>query len=75
MRTIRTFTAAAIAAGTLALGSAALAQDAQQPQAKPQPEAKKEHRGEHHRHGQHRMQGMGGGCHEQGGAAEHKHQS
>ena len=63
MRTIRTITAVAIAAGTLALGSAALAQDAQKPEAKPQAEAKQEHRGEHHRHGMSRMREMRGGCH------------
>lgn len=68
MRTVRNIALALGAAGALALGSAALAQDAKKPEAKP--EASHEHRG------QHGMNRMRENCHgESRGASggEHNH--
>jgi hypothetical protein len=80
MKMGRSITLGALAAGALALGSAAFAQEAKQPKTETKPEATHEHRGEHGRHGMHRMSGEQGGCHgqqEQSGgdkpAGEHKH--
>ena len=72
MRTVRNIALALGAAGALALGSAALAQETKKPEAKP--EAGHEHRGGHGRQG---MNGMRGNCHgeNRGGqsGAEHNH--
>jgi Spy/CpxP family protein refolding chaperone len=65
---------AAAAAGALALGSAALAQDTKKPAAKS--EATQEHRGEHRQHGMNGMREMRGGCHGESRGApagEHDH--
>jgi hypothetical protein len=75
MRTVRNIALALGAAGALALGSAALAQDAKKPEAKP--EASHEHRGEHRRHDMSRMREMRENCHgeSRGGQSggEHNH--
>jgi hypothetical protein len=69
MRTVRNIAFTLGAAGALALGSAALAQDSPKPEAKS--EASQEHRGEH---GMNRMREMRGGCHgESHGAAREEH--
>ena len=64
MGIIRNITLALAAAGTLGLGSVALAQDAQKPQAK----SDAQHRG----HGMERMREMRGGCHGEG-RQKHEH--
>lgn len=72
MRTVRNLALAAAAAGALALGSAALAQDTKKPAANS--EAGQEHRGEHRQHGMNRMREMRGGCHgESRAGGEHDH--
>jgi hypothetical protein len=79
MKMGRSITLAAVAAGALALGSAAFAQDAKQPKVETKPGTTQEHRGEHGGHGMRRMSEHGG-CHGQqepsgGGkpAGEHEH--
>lgn len=74
MKTVRNIVLAA-AAGALALGASAFAQDAKQPepQAKPKAESRGErhqHRGEHRGHG---MKDMQENCHGQSGGQEHDH--
>jgi opacity protein-like surface antigen len=74
MKTVRNIVLAA-AAGALALGASAYAQDAKQPepQAKPKAESRGErhqHRGEHRRHG---MKDMQENCHGKSGRQEHDH--
>ena len=75
MKTVRNIVLAA-AAGALALGASAYAQDAKQPepQAKPKAESRGErhqHRGEHRRHGM--MRDMQENCHGKSGRQEHDH--
>ena len=74
MKTVRNIVLAA-AAGALALGASAYAQDAKQPepQAKPKAESRGErhqHRGEHRRHG---MKDMQENCHGKSGGEKHDH--
>jgi len=74
MKTVRNIVLAA-AAGALALGASAFAQDAKQPepQAKPKAESRGErhqHRGEHRRHG---MKDMQENCHGKSGGEKHDH--
>jgi hypothetical protein len=68
MKSVRNIALAAAAAGALALGSAAFAQETKKPETKPQ--AGHQHRGEHR--GEHRgmsgMREMRGNCHGQSGA-------
>lgn len=73
MRIVRNAALAAVAAGALVLGSAAVAQDAAKPHAKP--EASQSQRGEHRQHGMNRMREMRGGCHgEAQGASRMEHE-
>lgn len=65
MKTLTNIALALGAAGALALGSAAVAQDASKPEAKMETRASKEHRGEHREHGAKRMREMRGGCHDE----------
>jgi len=62
MKSVRNIVLAAGAAGALALGPAALAQDAQKPEAKPEAKHQHQQRGEHRMHGMNRMREMRGGC-------------
>lgn len=89
MKTVRNIALAAAAAGALALGQAALAQDDKKPEAAAKPEAAHQHRGQHGQGGQHAqgskhghqgmsgMREMRGNCQgESGGGqsgSEHKH--
>ena len=78
MKTVRNIVLAA-AAGALALGASAFAQDAKQPE--PQAKPKAESRGERHQHrgeqrGEHRghgMMDMQENCHGKSGRQEHDH--
>jgi len=63
MKMGRSIALGALAAGALALGTAAFAQDAKQPQPQEQKQ-QHQHRGGH---------GMHGGCHDGEAAGEHKH--
>ena len=77
MKTVRNIVLA-VAAGALALGASAFAQDAKkpEPQAKPKAESRAErhqYRGEHRQHGMQGMQGMQENCHGQSGGEKHGH--
>jgi hypothetical protein len=77
MNTIRTIALVAAAAGALAMGSAALAQEEKKPEAATKPQASHEHKRGHAQHGPRGMSGMRGGrCHgeSQGSSGgEHNH--
>jgi hypothetical protein len=81
---LRNLAAASVAAGALALGASAFAQEENKPQPAAKPEASQPQRDEHRaghrsergRHGMGRMHETRGGCHgeSQGkGAGEHRH--
>lgn len=77
MRTVRNIALALGAAGALALGSAALAQDQKKPEPQASPQHSDQHRGEHRRHDMSRMREMRENCHgeSRGGQSggEHNH--
>jgi len=73
MKTIRNLALAAAAAGALAAGTAALAQDAKKEEPKAKTEAQHA-RGEHRGHGMGGMSGMQERCHaEPAKSGEHQH--
>ncbi len=88
MKTVRNTALALAAAGALALGQLALAQENKQPDAAPKPEAAHQHRGQHGQGGEHAqgskhgrqgmsgMREMRGNCHGDSGGqsrSEHNH--